>query len=455
MRSRICGIGGYVCAAFWSGWSGCYARARQRRRGVTSVEHHVLGGSDLAVSAGPEAFVDAFRNAFERSLEPRLLLDDAGRIAAVNIAARRRLGLQPASIGAQIDAVLPFAGGQTALWRALWEAADARDRHGAVARLTAGTCRATLIRHPAGGLHELAFADAEHVGDPRAVSFLAVADSAHDALISLDAEGIVRTVSARAELVLGAGEPSVIGQRLAALVPQSHGAELDAAVDRAFGGADVFQHDTKIRHRDGRVVDITVDLAPVYAPENQRIVGVSAIVLDITERKRLELLLRDQSERDPLTGLYNRRRFESALHQAVRLAQRHGQGGAVVLVDVDRFKQVNDTYGHQSGDRLLRELAGALTSSLRDSDLAARLGGDEFAVLLPSTDPRGASRVARKIAAAARAALREWSSGVSVGVASFGPGGILDPELALRAADQALYRAKATGGGALDVADDR
>jgi diguanylate cyclase (GGDEF)-like protein len=95
--------------------------------------------------------------------------------------------------------------------------------------------------------------------------------------------------------------------------------------------------------------------------------------------------------RDDLTGLYNRRFFEREVAQHLRLLRRHGGTASVLFVDLDRFKEVNDTLGHQCGDDLLKHVAHVLTGRLRESDVIARLGGDEFAVLLPTTTAEGAA----------------------------------------------------------------
>jgi diguanylate cyclase (GGDEF)-like protein len=166
------------------------------------------------------------------------------------------------------------------------------------------------------------------------------------------------------------------------------------------------------------------------------------------ERRRLEEELQALAERDPLTNLFNRRRFDEQLERELALARRNGTRVALVMIDLDGLKPVNDTYGHRGGDALLLGLAETLTGHLRGTDVAARLGGDEFGVLLPDADPAGAEAAARRIVSAMH---RTWTVGameiastVSVGVAISGdpvPGA---PELA-DAADRALYEAKRGG----------
>lgn len=157
--------------------------------------------------------------------------------------------------------------------------------------------------------------------------------------------------------------------------------------------------------------------------------------------------------REPLTGLYNRRLFEDRLAAALAAAKRHGRAVAVLMIDVDHFKHVNDRHGHLAGDQILQRIGAALQGELRTDDLVARIGGDEFAVLA-ETDARGAQRVAETLrAAVARLDLAHAPDGaavtVSVGAAvstgkpnaERGHG----PEELMEAADRAMYGAKQAG----------
>jgi len=153
---------------------------------------------------------------------------------------------------------------------------------------------------------------------------------------------------------------------------------------------------------------------------------------------------------DPLTGLYNRRRFDDVLKREFAVTKRYATPLSCLMVDVDHFKRINDLYGHDAGDRVLCNVAGRLTSTLREVDLAARFGGEEFAILLPQTPRDGAVIVAERIASLVRRENFEFDEGsasvtVSIGVAESQDvtGGA--PEGLVKAADSALYLAKSRG----------
>jgi diguanylate cyclase (GGDEF)-like protein/PAS domain S-box-containing protein len=167
---------------------------------------------------------------------------------------------------------------------------------------------------------------------------------------------------------------------------------------------------------------------------------------DISERKRLEEQLRHLADHDPLTGLRNRRLFEHDLKLQVARSQRYGEQAAVMMVDLDAFKSINDLYGHKVGDDTLKAIATALTRRLRETDLVARLGGDEFAVLLPHADERGTALVAEGLERVIAACSIELGDVVvhpsgSVGVAMIDQQTV-SAEQALVDADRAMYAAK-------------
>jgi diguanylate cyclase (GGDEF)-like protein len=174
------------------------------------------------------------------------------------------------------------------------------------------------------------------------------------------------------------------------------------------------------------------------------------VVLAALERaERTEAELRYLAEHDSLTGLLDRRRFRAELDQHVSFTSRYGGQGAVMIVDIDGLKTVNDTYGHHAGDSLIRGVAGTMRERVRGTDIVARLSGDEFAVLMPQTDTEGALRLGEdlraQVAETARPAPEADPVTISVGITMFGGAGDVAAEAVLVAADEAMYRAKEEG----------
>ena len=172
---------------------------------------------------------------------------------------------------------------------------------------------------------------------------------------------------------------------------------------------------------------------------------------DITDRKRYESQLQFMADHDPLTGLFNRRKFEAELDRHVAQVKRYGPSGALLMLDLDNFKSINDTLGHSAGDELIVSIAGVLRQRLRSADILARIGGDEFAVLLPMADQGEATQVAAALISAIRTNTtllggehKRVTS--SIGIAMFdGPPESLSSEGALIGGDLAMYDAKEAG----------
>jgi diguanylate cyclase (GGDEF)-like protein len=157
--------------------------------------------------------------------------------------------------------------------------------------------------------------------------------------------------------------------------------------------------------------------------------------------------LESQANTDPLTGLYNLRYLQRQMAQLLDVNKRYGQPFAVLLMDVDGLKRINDAHGHQAGDRILMQLAMSLRRSIRSVDTPARLGGDEFCVLAPQQDSKGAAILAERLASAVReevATPDEPPVSLSIGVVGCPEHG-QDAEALIDVADRAMYRAKAAG----------
>ena len=172
-------------------------------------------------------------------------------------------------------------------------------------------------------------------------------------------------------------------------------------------------------------------------------------IMDITARKQAEELLRHESMHDPLTRLFNRRYMEEILERELRRAQRSRQPISVIMLDIDRFKQINDTFGHAAGDSLLRKLSSFLLNHVRGADIACRYGGDEFVLILPNAPLEIAQQRAEKLREGCKEILVDPGQlpgqiTLSAGVATFPDQGATRETL-FQAADAALYAAKKTG----------
>ena len=193
---------------------------------------------------------------------------------------------------------------------------------------------------------------------------------------------------------------------------------------------------------DGRTIDVELTACAITYNEAP---AWQVVIRDITRRKELEHELRRLATTDQLTGIHNRPHFESHLDQAVHEAARYGTPLALLMFDLDHFKQINDAFGHDCGDAVLRQVVRQVWQALRDSDVFARWGGEEFMVLAPGITADGARRLGNKLRAAVRAVEVDGRGPMT---ASFGVAiyrGTEDRERLLKRADEALYAAKERG----------
>jgi diguanylate cyclase (GGDEF)-like protein len=224
-------------------------------------------------------------------------------------------------------------------------------------------------------------------------------------------------------------------------------------MQRAARGEVIRNDELRERFDDGSYFDELVNASPVRDPSGN-IIGAVGAAVDITERKAAEEQIRHLALHDPLTGLPNRTLFNDRLAQAVERARRRREHVAVMLLDLDRFKAVNDVLGHQAGDALLREVATRLRAVARTSDTWARLGGDEFALVQEGLkSSHGIAAMASRILATLQRPFRingqELDIAGSLGLTVHPEDGE-SPEQLLHNADIALYRAKATGRGGFE-----
>jgi diguanylate cyclase (GGDEF)-like protein len=178
----------------------------------------------------------------------------------------------------------------------------------------------------------------------------------------------------------------------------------------------------------------------------------------LAKAQKTEAELRYLADHDSLTGLLNRRRFRAELDQYVSFTARYGGQGAVMIIDIDGLKQVNDKLGHQVGDSLIRRISGSLRERVRTTDIVARLSGDEFAVLMPQSDTAGAMQLGEDLRAAVAegspSASEQGTSTISIGITMFGGTHDAGAETVLVAADQAMYRAKEEGRNRVALFED-
>ena len=278
----------------------------------------------------------------------------------------------------------------------------------------------------------------------------AIVNMAVDGIITMSERGAVMTFNPAAERIFGYRAEEVIGQNVGMLMPEPFHGEHDRYITAYLAGGEAkiigIGREVIGRRKDGGTFPMDLAVSEVCLGGGRMFTG---IVRDITERKRAEEQTRRLAQHDPLTDLPNRALFHDRLQHALADAQRYGRRVALLLLDLDHFKDINDTLGHTAGDRLLVEVARRLFSCVRASDTVARLGGDEFAVVLTEVgQPEAAAVVARKVAHMLAEPVRldgqEVHTGASVGITLY-PADGEDPDQLLRRADMALYRAKAEG----------
>src|SRR4051794_13820420 len=274
----------------------------------------------------------------------------------------------------------------------------------------------------------------------------AVMNSVADGIVLLDLEGTINWLSSSAETIFDYPRDAAVGASIDLLLPlpaEHGGSLLDRLQGPRPGGVPL---ELTLRRRSGELLPVEVESSVVEQRDRRMIV---LVLRDLTGRRQTEETLRSLAYHDPLTGLPNRLLFHDRLSQAIERARRARQLLTVMLVDLDRFKLINDSLGLVTGDQIIKGVADRLVQKLRKSDTVARLGGDEFMVLLlGTTGAEAAARVAQKLLDVLRPPLQvdghELTTSASIGIALFPHDGD-DADTLIKNADNALSRAKEQG----------
>lgn len=283
--------------------------------------------------------------------------------------------------------------------------------------------------------------------------------NALDAIWVIDEDGIIQYVNPAAEALIGYDRSELVGFPLSRILPPEIAVRHDEYLRRYIDGGPQFDIMGQVREfsvvaRDGEAIPVGLRAFEIPPPDDKRCFG--AIMQDYRPRKKLEaerdaLLARLAAEAlsDELTGLPNRRAFVDELERVHAAVRRRALPAAIAVLDLDRFKRVNDSYGHAAGDATLRQVAGVLRATLRGEDFLARIGGEEFALILRATDLTVAGRVAERMRERVEKTPIHLPDGqdiritVSIGIAAFSAD--CGDQACLKLADKALYKAKPDG----------
>ncbi|MFS2160205.1 diguanylate cyclase domain-containing protein [Pseudomonas sp. Pseusp122] len=272
-----------------------------------------------------------------------------------------------------------------------------------------------------------------------------ILDNTAEGILVVDSDGLIRFANPAITRMLGCAGDELRGTELNAWIETPHEDNWQTSLwlDHLQRGENLRLHDANLRSRDGQIIPVALSCSPL--PNGQQ--AMTVLALDMSAVRELHRKLEVMTITDPLTGLLNRRGFMQALEAAISRNQRTGRLGALLFLDLDGFKTINDKFGHDRGDEALRWVSGQLQACLRPYDRLARIGGDEFTVIIEGVESRDdVAAVAEKLVKQVAADQDSFLLGASIGIACLPESGSSVAEI-IRAADSAMYEAKHRGKG--------
>jgi len=278
-----------------------------------------------------------------------------------------------------------------------------------------------------------------------------VLGAVRDAIITIDQKGNVQSINAAGERIFGYPKTHVLGQNIKMLMPKQYADHHDNYLDRyvTTGESEIINSSMEFegQHANGAIFPIELTVTEMREG-NQRL--FTGVIRDITERKKALEKIHHLAHHDALTNLPNRNLYIERVERAIYRAERSNKPLALMFVDLDKFKPINDELGHEAGDAVLKTVAERMLSCVRQSDTVARFGGDEFVAILENLDCAGsAAVVAKKVISKLTDSIpvpgdKHATVGASIGISIFPEDGATMDELA-RAADEAMYAVKEEG----------